>query len=147
MIDTVIAAALMAPAAKPKCHDPIVNVIRDVGWRGKHVRVAYAVAWRESNHTPSESTHPDLGLFQINAPSWQGTRYWPSSPLDARSNAKAAHRIWKSYSWTPWGLTADGTGVNASSYNWSDWQIENWIWRPYVTGLNLFDKLPKACRR
>lgn len=145
MIETVIAAALIAPAAKPKCADPIVAVIRDAGWKGRQVRVAYAVSWRESNHTPGESTYPDLGLFQINTV-WQGTRYWPSSPLNARSNAKAAHRIWKSYSWTPWGLNADGSGVDMRDYSWSAWQIEHWVWRPYVAGLHLYDRLPKECK-
>jgi len=140
------AALHSTPAAVKPCKDPIVQVIKDAGWRGKQIRVAYAVAWRESNHTPGESTYPDLGLFQINQPAWGGSRYWPSQPLNALSNAKAAHRIWKSYSWTPWGLNADGSGVDTADYSWSDWQVANWIWNPYVEGLRRFDRLPKACR-
>lgn len=142
----VAAAPTAVPAKAPKpCKDPVVQVIKDAGWKGIHQRIAYAVAWRESNHTPSESTPPDLGLFQINLV-WSGTRYWPSSPLDAGSNAKAAYRIWKDHSWRPWALNPTGTGVDMRDYSWSSWQIENWVWRPYVTGLARFDALPKVCR-
>lgn len=132
-------------AAKP-CKDPIIKVIRAAGWKGNQQRVAYAVAWRESNHRPGESTYPDLGLFQLNAPTWQGTKYWPADPLDAYSNAKAAHRLWRDHSWRPWGLNASGTGVDMRDYSWSAWQIEHWVWRPYVAGLHLYDRLPRACR-
>lgn len=143
---TVTPTAVPAKAAKP-CNDPIVKVIKDAGWKGRDVRIAYAVAWRESNHNPRESTYPDLGLFQLNAPSWSRTRYWPANPLDAHQNARAAQSIWRDYSWRPWGLNPTGTGVDARDYRWSQWQITNWIWRPYVTGLQRFDRLPKACRR
>lgn len=132
-------------AAKP-CKDPIIQVIRTAGWKGKQQRIAYAVAWRESNHQPGESTPPDLGLYQLNGPAWQGTKYWPADPLDAYSNAKAAHRLWRDYSWRPWGLNASGTGVDMRDYSWSAWQIEHWVWRPYVAGLHLYDRLPRACR-
>lgn len=138
------ASTVKAVKAKP-CKDPIVRVIRDAGWKGKSARVAYAVAWRESNHQPGEATPPDLGLFQINLV-WSGTKYWPANPLDARSNAKAAHRIWKDHSWRPWALNASGTGVDMRDYSWSAWQIEHWVWRPYVAGLHRFDNLPRACR-
>lgn len=153
MIAPLLLAAALAvtPTATPSkvakpCKDPIIKVIRDAGWKGIHQRVAYAVAWRESNHRPSESTLPDLGLYQLNVGAWSGTKYWPANPLDARQNARAAFRIWKDHGWQPWGLNAKGTGVDASSYAWSSWQIENWIWRPYVTGLGLYDRLAKACR-
>jgi hypothetical protein len=153
MIPTLILATALAvtpaatPAKAPKpCKDPIIKVIREAGWKDIHQRVAYAVAWRESNHTPSESTYPDLGLYQLNVGAWSGTKYWPANPLDAKQNARAAFRIWKDHGWQPWGLNAKGTGVDASAYAWSSWQIDNWIWRPYVTGLGLYDRLPKACR-
>lgn len=144
------ATVLTAPAvahAKPICRDPIVKVIKDAGFKGAHVRIAYAVAWRESNHRPGESTYPDLGLFQLNKPSWGRTKYWPANPLNAQQNARAAHRIWRDHSWRPWGLNRNGTGVDTRDYNWNSWRVTNWIWRPYVTGLNKFDRLPKACRR
>lgn len=153
MIAPIAAAVLAAsvtvapaPAAPKPCKDKIVNVIKAAGWKGKQVRVAYAVSWRESNHQPGESTYPDLGLFQLNSPSWSGTRFWPSDPLDALSNAKAAHRLWKYASWRPWGLNRDGTGVDMRDYNWDSWQIQNWVWKPYTVGLARFDALPKACR-
>lgn len=149
----VLATALtVTPTAVPAkypnpCKDRIVQVVKDAGFKGRHVRIAYAVAWRESNHQPGESSYPDLGLFQINAPSWSGTKYWPRNPLDANDNARAAYRIWKDHSWRPWGLNSKGTGVDARDYNWSSWQIANWIWNPYTVGLARYDRLPKVCRR
>lgn len=143
---TVTPAVVPAKYPNP-CKDRIVQVVKDAGFKGRHVRVAYAVAWRESNHQPGESTYPDLGLFQINVGAWSGTKYWPANPLDANQNARAAYRIWKDHSWQPWGLNSKGTGVDASAYNWSSWQIANWIWKPYTVGLARYDRLPKVCRR
>lgn len=134
-----------APAPKP-CKDRIVNVIKAAGWKGAAARVAYGVAWRESNfHAGHISPSSDYGLFQLNAPTWSGTRYWPAEPLNALSNAKAAYRLWKDTSWRPWGLNADGTGVDMRDYNWSTWQVDNWVWKPYTVGLAKFDRLPRAC--
>ena len=130
--------------AKP-CKDPMIEVIRNAGWKGKQARIAYGVSWRESNHTASESTLPDLGLFQINTV-WAGTKYWPANPLDAQQNANAAYRMWKDHSWRPWALNATGTGVDMRDYAWSAWQVEHWVWRPYVTGLHRYDNLPKSCK-
>ena len=158
MIGPITAAALAAaitmtpgvtPAKEVKpCRDRIVQAITDAGWKGRHVRVAYGVAWRESNLNPTTiSPSDDWGLFQLNRPTWEGTPYWPADPLNARSNAKAAHKLWKVTSWRPWGLNSTGTGVDMRDYNWSDWQISNWVWQPYVEGLRRFDRLPRECRR
>lgn len=162
MLACVIGAALVSSCAPAKaaplpvgtttkttkpCKDPVIAAIRDAGWKGSQQRVAYAVSWRESNHRPTTvSASDDWGLFQLNRPTWQGTRYWPADPLDATSNAKAAHRLWKDTSWRPWGLNASGTGVDMRDYNWSSWQVDNWVWAPYVKGLHLYDRLPRACR-
>lgn len=149
-VAAVVAAGVLVspvPVVSKPCSDPVVQVIRDAGWKGKQVRVAYGVAWRESNfHVTEISSSGDYGLFQLNAATWQGTKYWPAQPLDALSNAKAAHRLWRDASWRPWGLNRDGTGVDMRDYNWSAWQVEHWVWRPYTVGLAKFDALPKACR-
>ncbi len=142
---TVTPTAAPAKAPKP-CKDPIIKIIKDAGWKGRDVRIAYAVAWRESNHNPREATYPDLGLFQLNAPSWSRTKYWPANPLNANQNARAAHRIWRNHSWRPWALNASGTGVDMRDYNWSSWQVTHWVWLPYTRGLGRYDQLPKACR-
>ena len=151
MLTTLAAVALTASIstapAPAACNDPIVNAITDAGWQGRQARVAYGVAWRESNLQPrTVSASDDWGLFQLNRPTWEGTPYWPADPLNARSNAKAAHKLWKVTSWRPWGLNSSGTGVDMRDYNWSDWQISAWVWRPYVEGLRKYDRLPRECR-
>lgn len=129
----VVAAALLAapkPTAEP-CRNELVQTVREAGWRGNDQRIAWAVAMRESNGQAGESSYPDLGLFQLNATTWQGSKYWPNDPLNGKQNAKAAHRMWKDMGWRPWGLNSDGT-TNASDYSmWSQWQIDNWITIPF----------------
>lgn len=148
MIDTAIALALAATLNQPPaCTDRVVNAITAAGWEGRDIRTAYAIAWRESNHDPREvSPSDDWGLFQINRPTWGGTRYWPDQPLNRRSNSRAAHAIWEHAGWQPWGLTDDGRAVDTSDYGWSDWQVDAWIWRPYLDGLQLWRELPRECR-
>ena len=133
MIEVLAAVVLLAapqPAVEP-CRNELVQVVRDAGWRGHDVRIGWAVAMRESNGNAGESSYPDLGLYQLNAPSWQGTKYWPDDPFNARQNARAAFRIWKNHGWRPWGLNSDGS-TNAADYSmWSQWQIDNWITIPF----------------
>jgi hypothetical protein len=50
----------------------------------------------------------------------------------------------KGRNWTHWGLNSKGTGVDASAYQWSPWQIHNWIWAPYQQGRALY---PDRCAR
>jgi len=143
-------AAIMAlaPAADVKpCRDPIVQVLKAAGFKGESVRTGYGITWRESNHNPQAVGNGSYGLFQLQESAWGGTRYWPASPLDALSNAKAAHRIWQQYSWRPWGISANGDGVDRRDYmEWSEDQIVAWVWQPYTVGLAKFDRLPRGCR-
>jgi hypothetical protein len=143
-------AAVLAPApasAGARCGDAIVKVIREAGWESKRDRrTAYAIAWRESNHRPGVIGSGSYGLFQFQASVWQGTRFWPSSPLNALSNAKAAHRLWRAASWRPWGISRDGTGVDARDYAWSADRVQAWIWNPYMQGVARWKALPRGCR-
>lgn len=144
-----LAAALtvapQAPAPKP-CTDKVVQVIRDTGWKNNQQRIAYAVIWRESNGNPRTVSGSDMGLFQLNFPTWGATKYWPANPLDAHDNARAAYRIWKDKGWGPWGHNRDGS-VNTASYGmWSDAQIYAWITEPFARYSAQYDRLPKGCR-
>jgi hypothetical protein len=124
-------AATRLPA---KCDNLLADWLHQAGFAGQHHKVAWAVAMRESNGQPWESTLPDLGLFQISLPAWGGSKYWPADIYDPVQNAKAARRMVKAFNWRPWGLYVSGRRVSFdfSSYGgWSDWQRYNWIVEPY----------------
>lgn len=131
--------------AKP-CTNQLAAWLKQAGFKRKHLRVAWAVAMRESNGQPGESTLPDLGLFQLNVVAWQGSKYWPSNIYDPLQNAKAAKRMVRDFGWQPWGLSVNRGRVSFdySSYGkWSEWQRYNWIVEPYRRYAAQF---PRACR-
>lgn len=156
MIATLLAAALAAtmtaaptqvatPKGKP-CNDRLVGWIKEAGFTGVSVRVAWAVAQRESNGNPRESSWPDLGLMQLNAPSWQGSKYWPANIYDPVQNLRAAKRMVRDHNWQPWGLRVSRGAVSYdfSSYGgWSDWQRTTWIVVPFE---RYWAQYPKECR-
>lgn len=128
-----------------KCKDPVVAWIREAGFKGAEVRVAWAIAQRESNGNPNESTMPDLGLMQLNYPSWSRTKYWPSNVYDPVQNLKAVKKMVRDYGWQPWGLRVKNGVVSYdfSSYGmWSSWQHQNWIVAPFE---RYYAQFPKAC--
>ena len=154
MIATLCAAALAAsitvapaPAVKAKpCKDRVVAWIEQAGFKGTNVRVAWTVAQRESNGQPGESTWPDLGLMQLNAPSWQGSRYWPADVYDPVQNLTAVRKMVRDMGWQPWGLRVKRGVVtyDFSSYGgWSSWQHQNWIVEPFE---RYYAQFPQACR-
>lgn len=134
----VVAVGLLVPAAQPAQATPLgrcqlVQVIRDAGFTGRDVRIAWAVAMRESNGDPRNITNSDYGLFQFNRPAWGRSSWWNTSLLlTATYNARVARRMVSQHGWRPWGLNRTGTAVYAADYSmWSQWQIDNWIWKPY----------------
>jgi hypothetical protein len=136
----------VTPAKAPKpCKDRVVAWIEQAGFKDAHVRVAWAVAQRESNGNPNESTPPDLGLMQLNAV-WQGTKYWPADVYDPVQNLTAVRRMVRDMGWQPWGLRVKNGHVtyDFSSYGgWSSWQHQNWIVEPFE---RYYAQFPKACR-
>lgn len=125
----------------------LVRVIKRAGFTGRDVRIAYAVAMRESSGDASQITNgADFGLFQFNRPSWGGSAWWNTSRLlTADYNARQAYRMVQRSGWRPWGLNRSGTAVYARDYAgiWSQWKIDNWIWKPYAYWLNRY---PTGCR-
>jgi hypothetical protein len=150
MAAILVASATAAPATveergKP-CRDRVVSWIKEAGFQGVNVRVAWAVAQRESNGNPRESSYPDLGLMQLNAPSWQGTKYWPADVFDPVQNLTAVRRMVRDMGWQPWGLRVKGGQVtyDFSSYGgWSSWHHQNWIVAPFE---RYWRQFPKGCR-
>lgn len=117
-----------------KCKDPVVGWIRQAGFKGAEVRVAWAIAMRESNGNPRESTPPDLGLMQLNSPTWSRTKYWPANVYDPIQNLKAVKMMVRDFGWQPWGLRVKNGKVSYdfSSYRmWSSWRHQHWIVIPF----------------
>lgn len=146
---SLVAGSPTTPEPTPKakiCNDQVVKWIKKAGFRGKNVRVAWAIAQRESNGNPNESSWPDLGLMQLNAPSWQGSKYWPADVYDPVQNLRAVKRMVRDMGWQPWGLRVSKGKVSYdfSSYgSWSDWQKQNWIVIPFQ---RYYSQFPKECR-
>ena len=136
--------AILTTAAA--CDDRLVGWLTQAGFKGRHVKVAWAVAMRESNGQPGEASWPDLGLFQLNAPTWQGSKYWPQDVFDPVQNARAVKRMVNDHGWQPWGLRVSKGQVSYdfSSYGgWSSWQRQNWIIEPFQRYSALF---PRECK-
>ena len=131
--------------AKP-CTNQLALWLKQAGFKRKHLRVAWAVAMRESNGRPGESTWPDLGLFQLNAISWQASKYWPANVYDPVLHSKAVKRMVRDFGWQPWGMRVSSGQVSYdySPYGgWSSWQRQAWIVEPYRRYAAQF---PRACR-
>lgn len=131
----------------PPCGDRVVKWIWAAGFRGQEVRVAWAIAQRESNGNPNESSYPDLGLMQLNAPSWQGSKYWPDNIYDPIQNLTAVKKMVRDMGWQPWGLRVKNGKVSYdfSSYGmWSSWQHQNWIVIPFE---RYYAQFPKKCAK
>ena len=132
-------------ADKP-CNDRVVKWIEKAGIKGESRRVAWAIAQRESNGQPGESSYPDLGIVQLNVNAWQGTKYWPADIYDPVQSFTAMRKMVKDMGWQPWGLRVKGGKVSYdfSSYGgWSSWQHQNWIVIPFE---KYYRQFPKACR-
>jgi hypothetical protein len=153
MIPTLMLATALAvsPAATPvkapkPCKDKVVAWIDQAGFTGIERRVAWAIAQRESNGNPNESSYPDLGIVQLNAPSWRHTKYWPNNVYDPVQSFTAMRRMVKDMNWQPWGLHVKGGKVtyDFSAYGgWSSWHHHNWIVAPFE---RYYAQFPKACR-
>ena len=107
--DTVPPTTVPVPA--PASAQAVIQIIREE-WPDHLEEKALQVAWRESNYKPrvvGGTRNCCWGLFQIYYEVHKG---WlptvgvnaPEDLLDARTNARAAYRIYqRSGSWRPWG--------------------------------------------
>lgn len=127
----------------PACKDRTVNVIAKAGWKGEDIRIAFAIAQRESNGNQFAEGGGAYGLFQLQASVWASSKFWPTNPFNAEQNAAAAHAIWRELSWRPWGISANGSGMDVRDYSsWSSATQYAWILEPYLRYRNAF---PQSC--
>ena len=128
-----------------ECKDQVVLWIREAGFKGESEKEARAIAQRETNGNPNESTPPDLGIVQLNGPSWMGTKYWPRNVYDPVQSFTAMRKMVKDMGWQPWGLRVKNGKVSYdfSSYGgWSSWQHYNWIVEPFE---RYYAQFPRKC--
>ncbi len=114
----------------PPCRDWLAGLLADAGWHGRDNITAWSIVMRESNGRPDVGTG---GLFQLKAAVWASTDYWPADINDPAQNAAAAFKLYKSYGWRPWGITANGDGIDARDYGgWTQSTQYAWIWQPFA---------------
>jgi hypothetical protein len=125
------------PAAKKPgqfSEQDLIDVLKSVGFQGKSLKEAWAVAMKESTGRPNaHNDNPNTGdnsygLFQINMRGSLGPdrlqRYGLSSYedlFDPYTNATIAYQMSKGgKSWGPWGIGPDAYngGTTGSYYKW-----------------------------
>jgi uncharacterized protein YgiM (DUF1202 family) len=125
----------------------LIDWLRQVGFKGEGLRIAWAIAMRESNGIPEIGKgHKyfngyDWGLFQLNKPTFGKRAWWDDAKMvDAIYNAKIVYDLSKGGTfWVPWGLSGDGKSLNVSCYKmWSAERQMN-IWKHYK---KWYDKYP-----
>lgn len=129
-------------------NNQLINWLQQAGFRGDGLRVAWAIAMRESSGKPDIGPGNqyfngcDWGLFQLNKPTWGKQSWWDDRKvLDPIYNAKVVFDMSKGGTyWLPWGLTGDGKAMDARCYTmWSSEKQMQWIWKPYK---EWYDKYP-----
>jgi hypothetical protein len=127
--------------SEPVCQDPLVQLLYRTGWRGTQLRMAYAIAWRESNGKAGVIGRGGYGLFQLQASAHSGKPWWDwDRMLEAGYNAQAAYLLWKDNGWRPWGLDKQGNLDPTEYRSWSPAQQQRWIVEPFHKYLNQYDK-------
>lgn len=141
-------AALQSRTIAEKGTDKLTGWLKEAGFQGQALRVAWAVAMRESSGDPTLGPgHPeyngyDMGLFQWNRPSWSDESWWDEKRLlEPVYNARVAFKISRGGTWwLPWGLSGDGMKMDASYYPmWDAEKQREWIWENYK---KWYDKFP-----
>ncbi|HOT74719.1 MAG TPA: SH3 domain-containing protein [Candidatus Wallbacteria bacterium] len=126
----------------------LIDWLRQAGFKGEGLRIAWAIAMRESNGIPEIGKgHKyfngfDWGLFQLNKPTFGKRAWWDDAKMvDAIYNAKVVYDLSKGGTfWVPWGLSGDGKSMNVSCYKmWSAEKQMNCIWKPFK---KWYDKYP-----
>ena len=104
--------------AKPKtCKNWLVRELKQAGFKGKGLRIAWAIAMRESGGRANAiSSSGDYGVFQFNRAAWSGQPWWNTAKLLTRDyNIMIAYRISQhGKTFYPWDI--DGKGNHKGNY-------------------------------
>jgi hypothetical protein len=113
----MIPATLDTVHVRP-CTNVLVTQLRRAGFDGGALRIAWAIAMRESKgHARAISPGNDYGLFQFNRATWGDASWWdPTRLLDPVYNATVAYRLSQDgTTWYPWDI--DGKGQHLARYS------------------------------
>lgn len=125
-LTAVLAAGSIATPAASTAHThadaravSLVDTLRDAGFQGQGLRIAWAIVMRESRGRANiVSRTGDYGLFQINKTTYGRSRWWLSDAhmLDARYNAAVAFVLsGGGRTFYPWDI--DGRGRHLARYS------------------------------
>ena len=97
---------------KPKpCKNWLVRELKEAGFKGKGLRIAWAIAMRESGGRANAiSSTGDYGVFQFNRAAWGDQPWWNTNKLLTRDyNIMIAYRVsQKGKTWYPWDINGQG---------------------------------------
>ena len=117
-IATEASTPVVKKAEKPKtCKNWLVRELREAGFKGKGLRIAWAIAMRESGGRANAiSSTGDYGVFQFNRAAWSDAPWWNTKKLLTRDyNIMVAYRISQhGKTWYPWDI--DGQGRHKARY-------------------------------
>jgi hypothetical protein len=117
-----IAAEAVQPVVmkdgKPKtCKNWLAKSLKHAGFKGKGLRIAWAIAMRESGGRANAiSSTGDYGVFQFNRAAWSDQPWWNTKKLLTRNyNIMIAYRISQhGKTFYPWDI--DGRGRHKDLY-------------------------------
>lgn len=95
----------------PTCKNWLVKVLKDNGFRGKNLKIAWSIVMRESGGRANAiSSTGDYGMFQFNRSAWSGQSWWNTSKLLTKKyNAKVAFNVTqKGHTFYPWDISGKG---------------------------------------
>ena len=124
---------------KPKtCKNWLVRELREAGFKGKGLRIAWAIAMRESGGRANAiSSTGDYGVFQFNRAAWGEQSWWNTNKMLQRDyNIMIAYRIsQKGKTFYPWDI--DGQGRHKGGYT------SHGVYAKYKSW---YKKYPSNCR-
>jgi hypothetical protein len=99
------------------CKNWLVEELKKVGFKGKGLRIAWAIAMRESGGRANAiSSTGDYGVFQFNRAAWSDQPWWNTHKLLTRKyNIMIAYKISQhGHTFYPWDI--DGAGRHKGNY-------------------------------
>lgn len=120
------------------CHNFLVKSMREAGFKGKGLRIGWAIAMRESGGRANAiSSTGDYGVFQFNRAAWGSQPWWNTSKLLTRDyNIMIAYKISQhGKTWYPWDI--DGQGRHKGEYTSS---------AVYAKYKSWYNKFPSNCK-
>lgn len=127
-------------AEKPKAHckNFLVKDLKEAGFKGKGLRIAWAIAMRESGGRANAiSSTGDYGVFQFNRAAWSDAPWWNTKKLLTRDyNIMIAYSIsQKGKTFYPWDI--DGKGRHKGAYT------SHAVYAKYKSW---YKKFPSSCK-